>query len=573
MSDKKVKVGILCESLVLERWLTKSIYSINELKDVEIVFLIAKNQITLESSAFDRLKSQWKQVVHFAKRKDRMWSIYFKLIKRKVRSLELISIEKDFEKSPKLIITPIRAEKNVYSFNIADLDKIKELKLDVILRAGLGILKGQILDTAKYGIWSFHHGDEFHYRGLPAGFWEIYYSELVCGVVLQKLTENLDTGYMLQKGYLPIHPRSYAKTLNIIFAHATEWPAKMIRLISNNLLKIGETPSYHSPKVFKNPSDREMLRFLIKMIYKNLAYALFKLFQTEKWKIGIVKLRGFDTENRLSQCIDYSSPSWLPSLSDHHFEADPFYVPDKKNPRLLFEVFDYKYRKGLIYQVPWNSQKLTFGLPHLVDEKKYHLAYPFCFEYQGEIYYYAESYTHQNLDIYRLVDKNWVPHSSIPMGSFKCDPTLLEHNGKWYMFYTNGLFGSNFQLEIKYSDSPFGPYEEHVLNPIKLNVSNSRSAGHFFRKNKKLIRPSQNCMEGYGNKITFHEVTKLSTTEYEEVFYDEIDAKSFGDQYEGVHTFNIIDSHHAVLDVKEYKIILSNSLYLVRKLVKKILRL
>lgn len=573
MSDKKIKVGILCESLVLEKWLTKSIYHVNSLENIELIFLVASSPKS-SKSFIEKTLALHKKFRNFLKRRDRIWSIYYTLIvKRKVEALRLISIEQEFQANQKISIQAVRVNKNSFSFSEIDLNKVKQLNLDLVLRAGLGILTGEILNIPKYGIWSFHHGDEFHYRGLPAGFWEIYYSELVCGVVLQKLTKDLDTGFMLQKGYLPTHPRSYVKTLNLLFSHAIQWPAKMIRLAQAGRLKIGETPSYHSPKIFKNPSDKEMLRFFIKMIYKNLAYAGSKLFLTEKWRIGIVKLRGLDTDNRISECIDYANPIWLPTLSKSHFEADPFYVPSPAFPAVLFEAFDYNNRKGVIFQVQWDESKLRFGNPTLLNEQPYHLAYPFCFEFENNIYYYAESYTDEKLQYYKLTDGKWIPHCSLPMPKFISDPTLILHDGLWYMFYTNGLFGSNFQLEIKFSESPFGPFKDHLQNPVKINVSNSRSAGHFIRKNGKLIRPSQNCMEGYGNKITFHEVLKLSPTEYEETFYDQLDAKSFGDQYEGVHTFNLINSNYAVFDVKEYKLILSNSLFLAKKLVKKVLGL
>ena len=45
--------------------------------------------------------------------------------------------------------------------------------LDVILRFGFNILRGEVLTSARYGIWSFHHGDNEFYRGGPPLFWEV----------------------------------------------------------------------------------------------------------------------------------------------------------------------------------------------------------------------------------------------------------------------------------------------------------------------------------------------------------------------------------------------------------------
>ena len=55
-------------------------------------------------------------------------------------------------------------------FNKNDVLKIKKLKLDVILRRDFRVLKGDILSSAKYGIWSLHHGDNDFIRGIPPGF-------------------------------------------------------------------------------------------------------------------------------------------------------------------------------------------------------------------------------------------------------------------------------------------------------------------------------------------------------------------------------------------------------------------
>jgi hypothetical protein len=44
-------------------------------------------------------------------------------------------------------------------FEDDDIRRIRELDLDVILRFGFRLLRGAILDSARYGVWSYHHGD------------------------------------------------------------------------------------------------------------------------------------------------------------------------------------------------------------------------------------------------------------------------------------------------------------------------------------------------------------------------------------------------------------------------------
>ena len=43
--------------------------------------------------------------------------------------------------------------------NDNDVNTVRKYDLDVIIRLGFRILKGGILDSAKCGVWSFHHAD------------------------------------------------------------------------------------------------------------------------------------------------------------------------------------------------------------------------------------------------------------------------------------------------------------------------------------------------------------------------------------------------------------------------------
>ena len=90
-----------------------------------------------------------------------------------------------------------------YSYNSEEIKKIKNLNLDVIIRGGSGILKGDILNVCKIGIFSFHHGDNDFYRGGPPGFWEVYNQEPSTGFIIQRINEVLDNGDVIFKGNIP----------------------------------------------------------------------------------------------------------------------------------------------------------------------------------------------------------------------------------------------------------------------------------------------------------------------------------------------------------------------------------
>ena len=77
--------------------------------------------------------------------------------------------------------------------------QIRAKDLDVFLRFGFNILSGDILTVARYGVWSYHHGDNDFHRGGPPHFWELTEKSPLSGVILQVLTEELDGGLVLCK--------------------------------------------------------------------------------------------------------------------------------------------------------------------------------------------------------------------------------------------------------------------------------------------------------------------------------------------------------------------------------------
>ncbi len=82
-----------------------------------------------------------------------------------------------------------------------------------MLRFGFGILKGDILNVSKLGIWSFHHADVDKFRGGPTAFWDIYYNHPLNGAILQKINNKLDQGSILKAGYLKSVDHSFKHNL------------------------------------------------------------------------------------------------------------------------------------------------------------------------------------------------------------------------------------------------------------------------------------------------------------------------------------------------------------------------
>ena len=75
-----------------------------------------------------------------------------------VDPFELVDCSTRFEQIDSLSVTPI-TKRFVHRFPADAIDYLRERQLDVLVRFGFNILRGEILTVAKYGIWSYHHGD------------------------------------------------------------------------------------------------------------------------------------------------------------------------------------------------------------------------------------------------------------------------------------------------------------------------------------------------------------------------------------------------------------------------------
>jgi hypothetical protein len=126
---------------------------------------------------------------------------------------------------PTLEATPQSPTPFEHRFDEDTLSRIREADLDVMLRFGFRIIRGGILDVARYGVWSFHHGDNRSYRGGPAFFWELYERNPVTGTTLQILTEDLDAGRVIYRSHSATDPVSLRRGRNRPFLKSANFVA------------------------------------------------------------------------------------------------------------------------------------------------------------------------------------------------------------------------------------------------------------------------------------------------------------------------------------------------------------
>ena len=376
---QKLKVGLLINSENLTDWAYKMISKIND-SDYAEISLIIKNSQRKKKSIKNRLINNYNKVLYKLYRKfdNHFFSTNHNPFERK---------KIDFLDNVDLInVNPIRTK---FRDTIADSDinKIDNYELDVIIRLGFRILSGKILKLPKFGIWSYHHGNNNLNRGGPPGFWEVIRGENETGITLQILSEKLDGGIVIMRSFSKTNKKIVKKNLANYYPNSiSHLPNKLNELFNDGeekffkkIDKINTHPFFYSRPLFVVPTNKELLYPLFRLSIRYIIEKLKKLVYRDQWII----LYNFNIKNEFVNTSLYNYKKILPP--NDRFWADPFVVQYENKYYVFIEEYIYKKRKGTIAFFEINKNG-SYTKPNVILEKEYHLSYPFIFEENDKIY-------------------------------------------------------------------------------------------------------------------------------------------------------------------------------------------
>lgn len=139
---------------------------------------------------------------------------------------------------------------------------VEELEnVDIVIRFGFGILKGDALTAPTHGVLSYHHGDLREYRGRPAGFYELLNGENEVGITVQRLNEKLDAGEIATITHVPIRDgASLREVYSQLFAASPELlPHAVEKCVNGDEL---ETPDSLGD-LYTAPTNWQMVSYLL----------------------------------------------------------------------------------------------------------------------------------------------------------------------------------------------------------------------------------------------------------------------------------------------------------------------
>jgi hypothetical protein len=433
----------------------------------------------------------------------------------------------------------------VHRFPPDAVERIRSKDLDVLLAFGFNILQGDILRAARYGVWSFHPGDNEFYRGGPPLFWELVEGSLLSGVILQVLTEEPSGGLVLGKSlfatertimisrnrYTPYWGSTDLIIRKLNELHRFGWQYLLERIIPS--------PPYKGKRsIYRTPNNRDMLVWLGPILLKKAISYPFRRETAQHWRIASrvngKPLYDFDSDS------DFSGFRWIDAPHGHLW-ADPFAFEHEGKCWVFFEDYSYKAKRAGIACSQISPQG-EFGPPVLcLDHPGHHYSYPYIFRSGSEIFMIPESFDSNSVDLYRCrqFPNQWVREATLLKGKF-VDTTIWEHEGLWWFATTSAepRPGAGCLL-LFYSTSLTGEWLFHPANPISTDIRSSRGAGRVFRSHKRLIRPSQSGVPSYGHSVTFNEITELSKERYSERPLKTLTPENWKG-ISGVHTYNSI---------------------------------
>jgi hypothetical protein len=411
-------------------------------------------------------------------------------------------------------------------FPDADLKLIRSTELDVIVRFGFRILKGDILKTARNGIWSFHHGDNDFYRGGPVLFWEMYEDSPVSGAVLEILDEKAYGGQVIYKSFSGTHRYSFHRNRNETYWKSSYFVGRKLQ----DLLKAPPTnvatipPAADArPKCHQTPSVPQLLRFSLRSA-KRLAAAQFRYrLCDERWFVALARRTG-STEGVIPGHGKFET---LPMPADR-FYADPCVVTFEGRDFVFFEDYSFRTGRGRVSCATVEPSGRVISIEPVLEEP-FHLSYPFVFEIDKNYYMIPESASARSIRLYRAIDfpVRWEFDRTLLDGLTAVDTTVHLRNKMLWMFTNIAQPGASVQdeLHLFYASSLYGPWQAHPQNPIVSDVRRARSAGRLFTNGEALFRPSQNSSVSYGGSIVINAVEELTTTAYRETKVEEIGPK------------------------------------------------
>ncbi|MGD9968048.1 MAG: hypothetical protein AB7T59_16125 [Hyphomonadaceae bacterium] len=437
----------------------------------------------------------------------------------------------------KLFVEP-RASKSgfVYRYSDADLEEIRKRDLDVLIRGGSGILRGEILRVARFGIVSFHHANNRVNRGSPPGFWEVYHGEPSTGFIIQQLSEELDGGDVLFRGAIATSPTYVVNAARLYLKANLFMHALLEQIARRGALPACECKQPYAYPLYTTPDIGAQVNYLFKTSARMGAKLWRKLRgHTHRWGVAYQFARDWRDAVLWRSKVIRNPP--------RKFLADPFVIT--RNGRNVIFVEEYDIPSGRGYISAYEVDKNGATALGIALQEPFHLSFPFLLEKDGELYMCPDTHEAKDIRLYRCVEfpLKWQLHRVLMTDVSAADTMVFEHDAKWWMLTNidSAAIGDHGAELHAFCAETFdsAAWRPHELNPIILDSTRARNGG-LLRWEAGLYRVFQvQGFDAYGASMGIAEIKTLDMERFREEQICTIEPR-FMPRLAGAHTY----SHH-----------------------------
>jgi hypothetical protein len=545
----KKRVGIIVDSTSVSKQISDLITQSKQSENYEITALVINNVDRKTRNIFSQIYSY----IHRRGLKKLINNVLFKTV-CKIESYVVSRSSKfhnfygkvklNTEKFFTIDVKPnISKSGLVYRYGEEDIKRIKELDLDLLIRGGGGILRGDILDVCQNGVISFHHADNDINRGGPPGFWEVYDRNPRTGFVIQRLKNELDGGDVLYKGFVST---SWFYSLNLakLYEVANPFFFQVLDDITSEQQKLAvhdKTP--YSYPLYTTPTVFQTLFYIVKTAGVLVSKISRKL-QRKSFRWGVA----YQFSEKWDDITLWRSEK-IPNPKNR-FLADPFVVKKNGSHYCFVEDLDYRTNRGSISAYKISSTSCdSMGV---VLEEDFHLSFPFIFEYQNELYMCPETHEKGEIRVYKCIDfpTKWEFQKTLMSNVSAADTMIVNRDNVWWLFTNmdkSSVGDHGCQLHIFSANNPLSDkWVAHENNPVIFNPLVARNGGLIVSQNEIYRVYQRQGFDMYGEACGIARITSLTHNQYVEDIYSEIEP-CFFKGIKGTHTYNF-DSDLVVFD-------------------------
>ncbi|MDA7464829.1 hypothetical protein N8896_01020 [Candidatus Pelagibacter ubique] len=550
---KKLKVGFLINNFDVDFYtldLIKHVKKSDLYFDPVIIHGYKKNKLFFE-------KLKWIKGFGLLKGIDRIIII---LTLRLIKFIEIFNVKKKFPNYIKrynlknqinfreLKVDGVWSKSKLYlEFGKKELEIISKEDFDCIIRCGSGILRGQILDLPKFGILSFHHGDNRVNRGGPSGFWEVMKNEPSSGFIIQKLTNQLDAGDILLRGNIMT-----ANFFTLNHAQLLEKSHFFLKKILDDIaftgrMEIEKKTVLYSKNILKINRPIILIRYLFKILFPIIFKNISKYFISKSIVWSVAYKKKARNQNFFDSTDNYKKIN----NPKNRFFADPFVFKFKERNIIFVEDYSFKKGKGNISAIELNEDENKF-LGSVLEED-FHLSFPYVFQNDDDIYMIPETSQINEIRLYKCTQfpKIWKLEKILMKNISAADTMLIKKDLNWFMLTnicSSSIGDHQSELHIFYNDNfistDWKPLKQG--NPVIFDSNKARNGGIFYLNNK-IYRVNQiHGKAHYGRSFGINELITINKNTYIEKRIKNIEP-NFIKKIVGTHHFNA-NLNYSVID-------------------------